>query len=448
MDATTSSKSPPLRQLIPIPSSGATFNRTTGECTFLPAAARAPQSVQALLERLEDPVGSYVDPFTDSPITIFQFLSIWTKFAPVDYHTSYFVQSEVDQSWSLEPELLGTIRFALVVLQSVVSEIIMLVGDEARPFYIEQNNKYSTSLGGSPAIESIRMSDRLLKLRVEITFARLSKLKKLHDGMILNSPMASPLPSTPASPELIAQLEKTWKDPRLLFSGASRRGLKVGWSAILDEVNNGNAVSRTSRHPFTGRYAVQMTEKDVQLEDELGILPPPRRDGEPYSMGLYLHNDDRYVAIPRENSASSWERPPRAGPGSILPSPSLPTPPPELLSAMSSAAFRASSVDLDPGDEFQDVSFLEEAAQAIEPASSRPPRTPAPPVLASGISTIAQRVSMLGENLRSAFGAARTSEARNARATATSLFQVDRTPSRSNVGLGLRYGEWTDETPH
>ncbi|KAF9518830.1 hypothetical protein BS47DRAFT_1388764 [Hydnum rufescens UP504] len=43
---------------------------------------------------LDKPVNEYTNPFLSAPVTTYQFLMVWTKFAPAQYNQTYFVYDE------------------------------------------------------------------------------------------------------------------------------------------------------------------------------------------------------------------------------------------------------------------------------------------------------------------------------------------------------------------
>jgi hypothetical protein len=71
-----------------------------------------------------------MDPFSEAPVITYQFHMVWTKFAPAQYNTSYFLYKEDNQEWFMDRELLITIQTALERLQNTISDIIAIVGEE------------------------------------------------------------------------------------------------------------------------------------------------------------------------------------------------------------------------------------------------------------------------------------------------------------------------------
>jgi hypothetical protein len=71
-----------------------------------------------------------MDPFSEVPVMTYQFLMVWTKFAPAQYNTSYFLYEEDKQEWFMDRELLITIQTALERLQNAISDVIAIVGEE------------------------------------------------------------------------------------------------------------------------------------------------------------------------------------------------------------------------------------------------------------------------------------------------------------------------------
>ncbi|KAF9507840.1 hypothetical protein BS47DRAFT_1398303 [Hydnum rufescens UP504] len=149
----------------------------------------------------ECPVNEYTDPFSAAPVTTYQFLMVWTKFAPAQYNSTYFMYDKEQQEWHMDRELLITVQTGIERLQNVISDIIAIVGNEDHRFVIDREGKLAEQLWMSKRIEELRMANKLLKLRVELMFARLYKLRKLHQGESLSTPMASE-DSLPPTPEL------------------------------------------------------------------------------------------------------------------------------------------------------------------------------------------------------------------------------------------------------
>jgi hypothetical protein len=139
---------------------------------------------QEIISRLDLPLEGYIDPHTTLPISIYQFLSAWTKFAPSEYYTYYFEEVVVDMNvWMLQGELMHNIQLSVATLELVIKDAVILVGGEKQHFVIDVESWYQLKLQCVSSLEELKIADKLLKLRVELSLACLVKLKALHDGM-------------------------------------------------------------------------------------------------------------------------------------------------------------------------------------------------------------------------------------------------------------------------
>ncbi|KAF9514369.1 hypothetical protein BS47DRAFT_1361750 [Hydnum rufescens UP504] len=320
------------------------YHPATHECVAIPPQLRSLAWYLEIVKRLNELVGDYTDPFSSAPITMFQFISIWTKFAPAQYHTSYFLFEEDQQEWYVDWELLITIQTALERLQNVITDVIAIVGEEPHTFVIDRDSKLTEQLWTSKELKKLMMADKLLKLRAELTLARLYKLRKLHQGESLSTPMASE-DSLPPTPELREWLHKAWHDPRLPTKKIARRAVAVGWEALEADVDGVRPIVQASRHPFSGNQAAKYGEYDFKMEEALEVQPLPRIDAEPYGLGLFV---SATTLEEQRASTSCWTTlSPNAGLGSILDVPAWPTPPSELAAFSRSSNYRASSIDLE-----------------------------------------------------------------------------------------------------
>jgi hypothetical protein len=166
------------------------------------------------MHRLDEPVGDYTDLFSVAPVTMYQFLIIWTKFAPAQYHSAYFLFDEAQQKWSVDRELIVTILTALERLQHIIMDVIGIVGEEPHHFVIDCDLKLTEQLWMFNEFKDLKMADTLLKLQVDLTFIKLAKLRKLHQGEILSTPMATE-DLLPPTPKLKDCLHKARLDPCL-----------------------------------------------------------------------------------------------------------------------------------------------------------------------------------------------------------------------------------------
>ncbi|KAF9513367.1 hypothetical protein BS47DRAFT_1393340 [Hydnum rufescens UP504] len=155
------------------------------------------------------------------------------------------------------------------------------------------------------------MADKLLKLRVELTFTRLYKLRKLHQGKSLSTPMASE-DSLPPMPELRERLYKAWHNPRLPMKRVARRALALGWEAIQGDIDGTRPIIQAMRHPFSGNQAMKYAEYDVRLEEALDVQLLPRVDTNPHGLGLFTPSSD--FEEPSGDASFDPSRSPKAGP--------------------------------------------------------------------------------------------------------------------------------------
>ena len=188
------------------------------------------------------------------------------------------------------------------------------------------------------------MADKLLKLRVELTFARLLKLRKLHAGEGLSMPMATE-GSLPPTPDLRRQIERAWHDERLPTRNIARWLVRMGWEALEADFAGTRPIMHATWHPFVGNSAIKYGEYNVKVEEALEVQPLPRIDVEPYGLGLFIPAKlDERTSAPTSRAPT---RSPRASPGSVIDLLAWPTPPSEQIASLSAADYRASSVDLE-----------------------------------------------------------------------------------------------------
>ncbi|KAF9518831.1 hypothetical protein BS47DRAFT_1388765 [Hydnum rufescens UP504] len=222
----------------------------------------------------------------------------------------------------------------------------------------------------SKRIEELRIANKLLKLRVELTFVRLYKLRKLHQGETLSTPMASE-DSLPPTPELRDRLHKAWHNPCLPMKKVARRALTTGWEAI---------------------QVSKFAEYDMNLEEVLNVQPLPRVETDPHSLGLFIPGSE--FKEPSIGTSLGPDQGPRVGPGSIINLPAWPTPPSNQTRLGNSLALRASSIDLDASpSNWQDIPLYDSTPRE----SATPMQHPQNKLVA-----ISQRVSTLGEGLHNA----------------------------------------------
>ncbi|KAF9508727.1 hypothetical protein BS47DRAFT_1397578 [Hydnum rufescens UP504] len=207
------------------------------------------------------------------------------------------------------------------------------------------------------------MANKLLKLQVELTFARLYKLKKLHQGESLSMPMASE-DSLPPMPKLKECLHKAWHDPHLPTKRITWRALAVGWEAIKGNIEGARPIIQAMRHPFSGNQALKYAEYDVNLEEALDVQPLLRVGTDPHGLGLFVQGSE--FEEPSMGASLDPAHGPRAGPGSIinLPAWPTPTPPSDWTRLGNSSMFRALSIDLDASPSmWQDIPLYDSLSQ-------------------------------------------------------------------------------------
>ncbi|KAF9507584.1 hypothetical protein BS47DRAFT_1398517 [Hydnum rufescens UP504] len=167
---------------------------------------------------------------------------VWMKFAPAQYNTTYFVYEEELQEWHMDWELLITVQTGIERLQNIISDVITI------------------------RIEELKMADKLLKLWVELTFVGLYKLKKLHQGESLSTPMASE-DSLPPMPELKERLHKDHSE-----SSSCGLGSDQGRYRRDTAYHTGDEAS------VLRNQALKYAEYDMNLEEALDVQPLPRVD--------------------------------------------------------------------------------------------------------------------------------------------------------------------------
>ncbi|KAF9514028.1 hypothetical protein BS47DRAFT_1392778 [Hydnum rufescens UP504] len=261
----------------------------------------------------------------------------------------------------------------------------------------------------SKRIEELRMADKLLKLHIELTFAWLYKLRKLHQGETLSMPMASE-DSLPPTPELRDHLHKAWHDPCLPMKKVARRALTSGWEVIQGDIEGTCPIITAMRHPFSGNQASKFAEYDMNLEEALNMQPLPRVNTNPHGLGLFVPSSE--FEEPSISVSLGPDQGPRAGPGSIINLPAWPMPPSDQTRLGNSSVLQASSIDLDASpSNWQDIPLYDSTPRE----SATPMQHPR-----NKLAAISQRVSTLGEGLQNALW----------------------TPSRSQVANREPTGSW------
>jgi hypothetical protein len=330
-----------------------------------------------------------MDPFSEAPVMTYQFHMVWMKFAPAQYNMLYFLYKEDNQEWFVDRELLITIQTALERLQNAISDIIAIVGEEKHQFVIDHEGKLTKQLWTLRELKELIMADKLLKLQVKLTFVQLLKLKKLHLGESLATPMGSE-DSLPPTPELREHLCKAWHDKQLPTRRVTRQALASGWEAIEANINGTKPITHVTRHPFTGNQAMKYANYNIKLEEALDIQPLPHVDAEPYGLGIFVPATN--IEEPQASASHGSTRSPRAGPGSVFNLPVWPTPPSDPRWSGSSLTYWAMSINLEASPvRWQEIPLQDTMLQ--EAATPTPnPR--------NQFATFSQKVLMLGGDLQ------------------------------------------------
>ena len=416
---------------------GARFHPATGECLYLPMGLRNPEAFRMIVADLDKQLNDLVDPHTSLPITTYQFLSAWTKFAPSEYYEYYFVEVLDLGGWTIHAELLSNIQASVLKLDEVVADVIAQVGGEKRRFSVD-NDSYQEKLRDASSLRDLKAADKLLKLRVELALARLLKFKFLHDGVELSgkSPMGS-ISSLPPTPDLMKRLEHSWFDSRQPVPKVMRNAKKSGWEALKNDVEGKDVLLRTRHHPFSSKHARKFDEYDYKLESSLQVQPVPHSDKGLHHLGLFAPMDPYEEPAPEPPD----DRPEVLSAYKSLgtDAPALPTPPVERQPTLTAAEYRASSVDLEnsPGV-WKDVPLEEETPRPAEPKEKRITYSWPSVGRPAGLQALSRSVSSLGENLRNAFKSAQTSEARFSRAEAMRAFEMTPSTPYEDIGSSLR----------
>jgi hypothetical protein len=215
------------------------YHPTTHECTFIPPHLRAPRKLNEILRHLNTPLGEYVIPEVDGPITTFQLLSAWARFSPSAYNGTYFQHNAQNGTWAIDRVLMGVIQMGIEILQGVITDTILLVGEERHLFSIDRDYALSEKLWTPSSLGALKSADKLLKLRVELTLTRLEKLRNLHASGS-PAPVAGLGSLLPYAPELSGHLQSIWQQPLASASG------KLASSSPIQ----GNASSEATRSPL------------------------------------------------------------------------------------------------------------------------------------------------------------------------------------------------------
>jgi hypothetical protein len=100
-------------------------------------------------------------------------------------------------------------------------------------------------------------------------------------------------------------------------------------------------------HPFSGNYTCKFNHHETMLESALQIQPLPWSKEGPHHLGLFTSEDPYTEPVPLIELHTPGPTALKESSIPLLDPSSLPTPPMELHSTMSSAEFRAMLVNLD-----------------------------------------------------------------------------------------------------
>jgi hypothetical protein len=88
--------------------------------------------------------------------------------------------------------LIVVVQTVLELLQTVISDVLAIVGGPSHKFIIDHDSKLAEKLWLAQDLRELRLSDKLLKLCVELTCAHLCKLEQLHQGESLSTARTAP----------------------------------------------------------------------------------------------------------------------------------------------------------------------------------------------------------------------------------------------------------------
>ncbi|KAF9511122.1 hypothetical protein BS47DRAFT_1364071 [Hydnum rufescens UP504] len=197
------------------------YHPTTHECTFIPSHLCSPHQFQEILRHLDQPRDEY-SPFSSGPpLTTYQFLVTWASPIPRECPSSYFLFDEDLGGWYMDRRLMVAVQLALEKLQAVIRDTMALVGTDGPEFQIDCGLELSEKLWRAKDLRELRTADKLLKLRVQLAFARLEKLERLHKGLSWASPIV-PKSSFFLPLEPCGSLQVAWKAPAQEPSPKSR----------------------------------------------------------------------------------------------------------------------------------------------------------------------------------------------------------------------------------
>ena len=199
------------------------YHPTTHECTFIPPHLRSPPKFQDIVGRLDQPLDGYSNLSLGQSLTVSQFLAVWMRFNPVERDSFYFALNGDTGEWYMNKGLIVASQTALELLQTVITDVLAIVGAPRHKFIIDRNSELAEKLWLARSFRELRSADKLLKLRVELTLARLHKLERLHRGESRHTPQITPETLRSPTPELYACLYRMWNEPCLSVEDTAQK---------------------------------------------------------------------------------------------------------------------------------------------------------------------------------------------------------------------------------
>ncbi|KAF9509187.1 hypothetical protein BS47DRAFT_1365454 [Hydnum rufescens UP504] len=167
------------------------YHPSTHKCIFIPPHLCSPHQFLEILRHLDQPRDEYPPFSSGPPLMTYQFLVTWACPMPRECpSSSYFLFDEDLGGWYMDRRWMVAVQLALEKLQAVIRDTLALVGADAPGFLIDHNLELSEKLWRAKDLRELRTADKLLKLRVQLVFARLEKLERLHKGLSWASPLA------------------------------------------------------------------------------------------------------------------------------------------------------------------------------------------------------------------------------------------------------------------
>ncbi|KAF9515490.1 hypothetical protein BS47DRAFT_1447965 [Hydnum rufescens UP504] len=198
------------------------YHPSTHKCIFIPPHLCSPHQFLEILRHLDQPRDEY-SPFSPGPpLTTYQFLVTWAS-PMLRECPSYFLFDEDLGGWYMDRRWMVAVQLALEKLQAVIRDTLALVGADAPGFLIDPNLELSEKLWRAKDLRELRTADKLLKLRVQLAFAHLEKLERLHKGLSWASPLV-PKSSFFLPLELCGSLPEEQTMPLILVQGGKQLG--------------------------------------------------------------------------------------------------------------------------------------------------------------------------------------------------------------------------------